>query len=484
MRRAALRSALLAGALAAAFFTGVRAAPAASRYDLTLGVGALVNDNLHLDPEEGAGIEGQRSPLKETLYVVVPGFLVDWREGRDRLHGEYRGEYWTAGRDDEPEPFWVHAVAADLAWRRWSPFFLELREVRSRVPRSSEGENEAYIDQIDENRIVGRAGGSWDLSGRTTLEVAYRVDHLSYPGSAEVDEAFSHGAEGVLRNRLNPLWQSTLRLSYGATERDLVADYTTLSAFGALDQRWDERITLRYQLEWRREDAEREPPGGAVSADAELPAEDDDLVRDGLLVGAELRWRLARGGSWTLAYQEVQLNRPDGDTLKTGRASAGLSLRARLGSGLNVSARYEDREYRISGREETVWGPSLNARWVVAPWVACDIAAGWASASIRAAGLPEVEDRSTVLSAAVVFLIRGHVQLEAGYVFRENDSSDAAREYTNHLVFTALTWRLRAFGPGELPPLQSARLIASADLAAGVAVLESERPPWQSTPDR
>jgi len=112
---------------------------AALVYDITLGAGAQLNDNIHLDPrttvEQGAtGTPALRQPVKETIYNVNPGVTFSWSEGRDRLQLNYGGEYSAYKGDEKRDPMWVHSIAADLSWRRWAPFFLEAQESRSRVP--------------------------------------------------------------------------------------------------------------------------------------------------------------------------------------------------------------------------------------------------------------------------------------------------------------------------------------------------------------
>jgi hypothetical protein len=159
------------GALAAGILLvagSVADGKAALTYDITLGAGAQLNDNLHLDPRTSAevsasGTEGTesaagteavvvlRQPVKETIYSVNPGITAAWLEGRDRLQLSYGGTYSTYSGDEKRDAEWVHTLAADLNWRRWAPFFLEARESLSRVPRNQDTVGTAVVDQIDMN---------------------------------------------------------------------------------------------------------------------------------------------------------------------------------------------------------------------------------------------------------------------------------------------------------------------------------------------
>ncbi len=129
--------------------------------------------------------------------------------------------------------------------------------------------------------------------------------------------------EGLVRHRWTPLWRTELRVAYGQVDRELTADYDELSASVAVDQRWSERLTLRYSLEWLRE-AYDAPTGRRRRA----PEPPGPRCRTNLLWAAEARGDLARGGSWNLGYREDLDDQPDGDTLKTGRTSAGAGISA------------------------------------------------------------------------------------------------------------------------------------------------------------
>lgn len=440
---------------------------AAYSYDISLGAGAQMNDNFHLDPRTPveAGAEGEaalRQPVQETTFTVNPGVILSWSEGRDRLQLNYGGAYSMFEGDEERDSFWTHTVAADLSWRRWSPFFLEAREERSRVPRTRAREGEAWVDQVDRNLVAVRTGLASDWAARSTFELAYRGELESYsasgaaapvaeetdPGSDALDRVERHYGEALLTHRWSPLWGSHLRVAYGQVDRDLAPDYTELRASLAVDQRWSEHVELRYRLEWRWEE--------------------DGEIRSNLLGGAEIRGGLDRGGSWNLGYQRGQQAQPDGDTLETGRASAAVSIRARLGSTLDLGGWHETRDFRESGREETAWGPTLGVRWLLTPWAALDLAGSWTSTAIREAGLAEIEDRTTRVAAGLVLLLVKRVQLEAGYGYRKNDSADALRSYTNNLVFALLTFHFKPVESGGLPASFATGLVTGGAPSGGI----------------
>lgn len=468
---------------------------AALVYDVTLGAGVQLNDNFHLDPSTpivaGAeGVEGAvgagetpapRQPQKETIYTVNPGFMLAWSEGRDRLQVDYGGEHSTFRGDEQRDSQWVHTIAADLGWRRWSPFFLEAREERSRVPRTQEREGEASVDQVDRNRISARTGLDLEVGPRSTVELAYRGELETYsvsgadpaagetaPGTDEFDRVERHFGEALGRHRWTPLWDSEVRVAYGYVGRVLSSDFTELRAALSVGQRWSESLALRYHLEWIREDDDG-PAGTDPATEAAATEAPVETVRTHLLVGAEIRGNLERGGSWSLAYRDGVANQPDGDTLRTGRASASAAIRARLGSALDVGGWHETRDYRESGREETGWGPTLGARWLITSWSALDLGLSWTSTTIREEGRAEVEDRTTRVAAGLVVLLARRVQLEAGCGYRKNDSTDALRSYTNTIVFAQLTCRLRPVEAGRLPSSRASGLVAGGTPLGGMA---------------
>ena len=157
------------GAIAAAIILIVGQASegrAAFTYDFSLGAGTVVNDNLYLDPETGG--EGQRTPVQETMYTVVPALDWDWVGQHDHLRGEYRGEYWQFTGDEELDPRWTHNLTADLGWRRWAPFFLEIRETLDRGPSAQGRDVEAVIDYTYTNTLSTAAAARYALSSLDT----------------------------------------------------------------------------------------------------------------------------------------------------------------------------------------------------------------------------------------------------------------------------------------------------------------------------
>jgi hypothetical protein len=444
---------------------------AALFYDFTLGAGVQRNDNLHLDPESpgdsgAGGEEDPRQPVEVTVYTLNPGALILWTAERDQLQLRYSGEYSAFRGDEEPDPFWAHTLAANLNWRRWSPFFFEAGEERARVPRTQDQDVAAAVDLVDRNRLTARTGLVSEVGARSTIELAYRGELETYSSNESVDPAVGTGAgtdeldevrrqygEALVRHRWTPLWESEARVAYGRVDRELASSYAEFLVAADVSQRWSEQLVARYRLEWRRED-DYEP---GESADAATPPEES--VRTNLLLGAEIRGTLERGGSWNLAYQDRAEDQPDGDTLDAGRTSAAIAVRARGGSALDVGGWHELRDYRLSGREETAWGPSLGARWMIVPWAALDVGGSWTKTTIREDGTDEIEDRTSRVSAGIVLMVLGRVQLEAGCAFRKNDSSDALRSYENTIVFAQVTFHFRPVEPGRLPPSAAAGLV-------------------------
>jgi hypothetical protein len=464
---------------------------AALAYDITLGGGMQLNDNLHLDPPTPSPQgEEVRRPVHETISSINPGLWVEWSAERDRLHLRYTGEYLMFEGDEALDSFWAHRIAADLNWRRWEPFFLEVGEDRSRVPRTQEREDEAFVDQIDRNQLSFRTGLSWEAGPRSTVELAYRGELDSYsssgstasreaqpdPGGEAFDRVERHFGEALVRHRWNALWGGEVHLAYGHVGRELAPEYTELNVLAAVEQRWSEHLMLRYRLEWRREkDGEPvtdEAAGAGAStgtSTGEASERPGETGRNNLLLGLEIRGDLGPGDSWTLAYQDSQVDQPDGDTLGIGRASATLAVRARLGSTVDVGAWHETRDFRISGREETAWGPTLGARWLITPTVALDLAGCWTTTAVREVGEDRVEDHTTGVSAGFVILVYKRVQLDAGYAYRENASSDSLRDHTNNIFFALLTFHLAPVTSGQLPLSYASGLVAGRTSPGGAS---------------
>jgi hypothetical protein len=249
-----------------------------------------------------------------------------------------------------------------------------------------------------------------------------------------------------------PLWQTEFRVSYGQVDRELTADYDELSASVAVDQRLSEHLALRYNLEWLR-DAYEAPPGDGAATEAQ-----GSTVSTSLLGGVEVRGDLSMGGTWNLGYSDTLDYLPDGDTLETGRTSAEVALRARLGSTLTVDGWYETRDYRVSGRVENAWGATLDARWMITSWAACDVRGTWTDTTIQQEALAEVQEQTSGAAAGLVFLLFNRLQLEAGYDYRKNDSTDALRSYAGSRLYAFVTYHFRPLEPGTLPSSYLSRL--------------------------
>lgn len=453
---APLRAAVLSAVAALVLVATAGDGRAAFTYDLSLGAGVMRNDNLHLDPRTPVEDE-LRQPVRETILTVTPGVQTAWESERDFLHLDYSGEYQRFSGDEERDPEWVHTIAAVLNWRRWAPFFLEAGEERARVPRSQERETEAVVDQIDQNRASVRSGFGRELGTRGVVELAYRGELENYPGVADADRVLRQSGEGLWRYRWTPLWETELRAAYGFVERDLASDYTEARASAAVEQRLNERMTLVYGLEWVREEDD-EPGEAAGTAEEWLPEE-----RTSLLKSAALSGDLEHGGVWELAYEDSLAGLPEGDTLKTRRASARATQRARLGSSLRTEGWHETRDYRDSGRQETAWGPVIAARWMIAPWLAADLAGSWTSTAIRERGQEEVVDRTGRVAAGFVALLYDRLALETGYGYRKNGSTDALRSYSGNVAYVLLTFHFRRLGGRELPASYASSLVTPGD---------------------
>ena len=258
---------------------------------------------------------------------------------------------------------------------------------------------EAAIDYTYTNMVSARTGLVWEFGGRGTSELAYRGEFETYPQVENADRVLRQYGEGLARYRWTPLWGSEFRVSYGQVDRKLTADYNELIASVAVDQRWSERLALRYSLEWLR-DAYDATPGDGAEPEAQGPT-----VSTNLLWGVEATGDLSPGGTWNLGYTENLDYLQDGDTLKTGRASAGVDLRARLGSTLSVDGWYETRDYRVSGREEKAWGATLDARWMILPWAAFDVRGSWTDTTIREEAMAEIEEQTVRAAAGILFLV-------------------------------------------------------------------------------
>jgi hypothetical protein len=446
-------AAALLGALAALAVPCLRGeAHAALTWDASVGAGVQWTDNLHFDPRTPIE-EGRRQPVEELIFVGTPSVQLAWAEGRDRLQLAYAGEYQRFSGDEELDALWVHDLAGSLGWRRWDPFFLEVRERLDREARSQQRETEAVVDQIDHNVVTVRSGFWREYGTRGIVDIGYRGELDSYPGVDDADRVLRHSGEVLWRYRWTPIYQTELRASWGRVSRDLNADYTEGRVFLGVDQRISEQLSAAYGLELIRQDV----VSGGVAGGQERGD------RTALLKGASLSGGHERGGSWRLAYQEYLEGEPDGDTLERKRASAEATLNARLGSSWWTRGWYEARDYRDSGREEHAWGPMTTARWLLVPWLAGDLAASWTSTAVREADQPQVEDHTVRLAAGLVARVSARLTLEAGYCYRKNDSDDAARSYRGNLVFAYLTGHFRALQPRQLPASHVFALITSPD---------------------
>lgn len=423
---------------------------AALTYAPSLGAGVFVNDNLYLDPDHGA--DGQRRPVSETMYSVAPALDLGWVGEHDHLNGAYRGEYWQFTGDENLDPRWRHGLAADLGWRRWAPFFLEVRENLALGPTAQRRDVEAAIDYTYTNVLMARTGLFWDFGARATAELAYRLALETYPQVDDADRVLRQYAEGTARYRWSPLWETEARLSYGRVARELTADYDEFSASAAVNQRVSEHLVLLYGLEWLRD------AYGASPADDSTPEDQGTTVFSSLLWRAGARGDLSPRGTWSLGYQDDLDYLQDGDTLKTGRASAEVAVRARLGSTLTVGGWRESRDFRTSSREETAWGATLDARWMITPWSAFDVRGAWADTTIRQEGTTEVTETSSRAAAGILLLLFKRLQFEAGYDFRKNDSSNALRSYSGSRLYALLTCHFRPLAPGGLPASYLSRL--------------------------
>jgi hypothetical protein len=429
------------GALAAGLFVLGGQVPegwAALNYDFSLGAGVTANDNFYLDPE--TDVEGERGPVKETTFFVSPALDLAWTAPQDHLTGQYRGEYWQFSGDEDLDPRWSHNLEADLSWRRWRPFFFEASVSLDFGPTAQERDIQPVIDYTYTNLVAARTGLHWKFSVRGEAELAYRGELETYPDVEDADPILRQYGEGLVRYRWSPFWESEFRVSYGHVERELTADYDELEAAVLVDQRLSEHLALRYGLEWIRDDYDAAPGPGAESG-----------VHDSFLGSAEIRGDLSRGGHWRLAYEEDLDDLSDGDTLESGRASAEVLLRSRLGSTVDIEGWYDTLDYQLSGREEKEWGGTIDVRWMIAPWAAFDVRGAWTDNTIREREQAEVEDRTLGVAAGIMVLMFKRLQFETGYDYRSNDSTDELRSYTGNRFYAFATYHFRPLASGVLP---------------------------------
>jgi hypothetical protein len=95
---------------------------------------------------------------------------------------------------------------------------------------------------------------------------------------------------------------------------------------------------------------------------------------------------------------------------------------------------------------------------MITSWAACDFIGNWENTTIRAAALPEVEDHTIDAGAGILVLVFDRLQLEAGYYFRNNDSTDPLRSYTSNRLYAFMTYHFRPVAPGGLPVSVLSRL--------------------------
>lgn len=397
--------------------------------------------------------DGSPPPVTETAYVYSPTLLLGWTVPRDHLNLSYRGEYRTFDGDEKHDALWIHNLAADLSWRRWSPVFLEVSEAWGRVPRSQERDGVAVVDQIDSSRLTVRTGIVRELGARGAMELAYGMEQVTFPGTEDADRAQRQYGEGLARYRWTPLLGSEFRLSYGWLDRSLAAESTEARASAAVEQRFSEHLAARYSLEWIRSEADR-----LVDQVAE-PEESGLTIRTSLLKGVGITGELSPVSSWNLNYADTQEYLADGDTLQSSRASVGVAWRAWLGSSLRAGGWYAQREYRVSGRKETAWGPTADLRLAITRWLACSVGGGWSSATIREEGLEEREDRRTQASAGIVGSLGRHVMFQTGYQYQHSSSTDAMRSFTSNLYMAQVTYYLGAFVSLHVPSSPAGRVL-------------------------
>jgi hypothetical protein len=457
---------LSAAATAALLLVVVALPPKAAAvltYDLSLGAGVEYNDNFYNAPETSE--EDQQQPVQEMTYTLEPAVRLIWEAPHDLLDFGYRGEFSRYSGDEDVDPLQTHTLDASLTWRRWSPFFLEVRETLSRDADPRYRDVQPQIDYTYTNEAYVRTGLAWEFGARGAAELAYRGELETYPDVDNADRVLSNYGEGVLRYNWSPLLGSEFRASYGLVERDLTPDYDELEVYAGVNQRLSEHLALRYSLEWVRDSYEAAPTADGA------PADRGSDVYTSLLPSFEISGDFMVDGSWSLSYEDTLEYLQDGDTLETARASAAVAYRARLGSTLTAEIWHEKSDYQLSPREDMTWGTTLGARWVIAPWLGCNFDGEWSSTTIQEEGMADVDDDTIDASVAIIAAFGRHVTAEVGYELERNSSSDPTRTYTSNRLYTWLTYHLQALVPGALT-----------SFVDGGEEIDSRGGSWQSVP--
>lgn len=458
MMRLRWRPAVPAAALLLAPLVIPGNAAAILTYDFSLGANAEYNDNFYNDPEPED--EGQRQPVQEMTYTLEPALRLAWEAPHDRLDLGYRGEFSWYGGDADIDPLQTHTVDAGLSWRRWRPFFLEVRETLDRDADPREQDVQPQIDYTYTNELTVRAGLVREFGARGFAELAYRGELETYPDVDNADRILRNYGEATVNYRWNPLWSNEFRVSYGRIEQELAPDYDELDLYAGGNHRLSGHLALDYSLEWIRDSYE---VGGAT------PGDQGDDTDTNLLATVELSGDLRLGGSWGIGYEETLDYLADGETLETGRAYADAAFQFRLGSTASVEVWHEARDYRLSGREDTAWGATVGARWAIARWLACEFDGEWSSTIIQEAGMADVEDDTIDATIAILAAPTRHLTAEAGYELERNSSTDPTRTYTSNRFYVSLTYHLQALVPGALT-----------SFVDGDWRIESSKAPWQS----
>jgi len=319
-------------------------------------------------------------------------------------------------------------------------------------PTPEEVDVQAFIDYSYTNEVTVRTGLMRELGARGEVQLAYRGELETYPQVENADRVLSQYGEASVRYRWSPLWGSAFSVSYGHVERDLTADYDELTVSASADQRLSEHLELRYGLEWIRDTYDAAP---AVAATAGTGGGSD---YSSLLLSADVKGDLARKGYWALGYEDTLEYLSDGDSLERGRASATLALRSRVDSTLTLEGWHDAVDYRISERADKEWGARVSARWMITPKAACDFLGTWMNTTIRQEASAEIDDHTLEAGAGVVVMVFDHLQLEAGYVYRNNDSNEELRTYASNRLYAFLTYHFQPLKSGELPSSYLSRL--------------------------